>query len=513
MAVTEEHTEEATEGGFGTGLRRQLEARAAMTEAVEAEAPRSPGEAVAAAAPSPPAGDTGVDELRAELDASLARELALRSSLDDKLEHSAREAQLDQRALEFEQREVQFEQEVARRIAELEDRAGALAAHESRAPCPGGAARRATRRVRRASRGAPARAGGARRRGGPGLAARAGGRPQGARADGRPTSRGPRRPRISRSRSRGSLSASGCWRRPRPETLARREELAKEAEKLDQLAADRERGFDAAERDLVERRKLIEAAERALTAAQADLTKKNDELAKRAVAQEQEQARVHGLSVELEREQARVQAQRVQVDALRAEAESSRRLGLVAAERRARPARDGDRGTRGGGAPARGGVCGAQRRRCRSRRTAPPPVDEVAQKRVQERERALAEREARLEKLEALADASRQRLEEKEHKIDSRDEELRLVLHNLEERGAALDRREAQLIAEHEVQEQRLEERERLCAELAERLTSRESDLQTYVRRAAGPVRERGRLVGEAARHEAGGFCGLREGV
>ena len=131
MAVTEERAEETTEGGFGSGLRRQLEARAAMTEAGVVEEPRSPGEAVAAVpAPSAPAADASLDELRAELDASLARESALRGSLDDKLESSAREAQLDRRALEFEQREVQFEQEIARRMNELEDRAGALAAHE-----------------------------------------------------------------------------------------------------------------------------------------------------------------------------------------------------------------------------------------------------------------------------------------------------------------------------------------------------------------------------------------------
>ena len=46
---------------------------------------------------------------------------------------------------------------------------------------------------------------------------------------------------------------------------------------------------------------------------------------------------------------------------------------------------------------------------------------------------------------------------------------------------ATLDRREAQLLAEHEIREQRLEEREHADADTEERLTARETDLQAYV--------------------------------
>src|SRR6266851_6425724 len=108
MATTEPHTEETTEGGFGTGLRRQLEARAAVLERQAQELPRSPGEALAAT-PAPLEIPEGIDldELRAELDASLGREQDLRESLTAQLETSARE--------------LQFDQEIAGRFAELEE--------------------------------------------------------------------------------------------------------------------------------------------------------------------------------------------------------------------------------------------------------------------------------------------------------------------------------------------------------------------------------------------------------
>ena len=51
----------------------------------------------------------------------------------------------------------------------------------------------------------------------------------------------------------------------------------------------------------------------------------------------------------------------------------------------------------------------------------------------------------------------------------------------LEEREAALNLHEAQLEAEFEVREQRLEQREKAGAELESVLSSRESDLSMYV--------------------------------
>ncbi len=91
------------------------------------------------------------------------------------------------------------------------------------------------------------------------------------------------------------------------------------------------------------------------------------------------------------------------------------------------------------------------------------------------------EREARLEKLEALADASRLRLEEKERRSDELEQQFKLRLQELDEKELALDRREASFIAEHEIREQRLEDREREGEERDVRLTQRESHLQTYV--------------------------------
>ena len=508
--MTEQPPEETTEGGFGTGLRAQLSARAAVAEAAEKEAPRSPAEAVAAVAPPPPAGDTDVEELRAELDASLARELELRTSLDDRLESSAREAQLDQRALQFAQRETQLEQEVARRMAELEDRAGALAAHESELRAQEtrldqrlGEFDELHAELQRAQAELDA------------AAARVSQREQAVVLKVRELTMADEQRAAAAAdltqQIEGIAERERLLAKAEAGTLARREELAKEAEKLDQLGAERERGFDAAEHDLVERRKLIEAAERALTAAQAEMTKKNDELAKRVVAQEQEHARMHGLSQELEREQARVQAQRAQVDALRAEAESSRatvpsprgeeldRREMEIAAREAEVHR-----------------LEAALRRAEAEmqlaRSAPPPVDEVAQKRVQERERALAEREARLEKLEALADASRQRLEEKEQKVDTRDEELRMLVQ--QPRRARRGARPARGADDRRARGARAAARGarapvRRARRAAHVAGVRPSDVRG---RAPGPVRQRGRLVGEAARHEAGGFCRLTEG-
>jgi hypothetical protein len=61
----------STERGFGTGLRAKLESG----NGAEPEAPRSPGEAIAAAATL--VADPDVEALRTELAASLAREQEL----------------------------------------------------------------------------------------------------------------------------------------------------------------------------------------------------------------------------------------------------------------------------------------------------------------------------------------------------------------------------------------------------------------------------------------------------
>ena len=93
------------EGGFGSGLRAKL--------AKEQEEPRSPAEAIAAAAEDSP----DVELLRSELTASLAREQGLRVSLHEQVEVSGRE--------------VRLEQDVASQLAGLDARASALAATEA----------------------------------------------------------------------------------------------------------------------------------------------------------------------------------------------------------------------------------------------------------------------------------------------------------------------------------------------------------------------------------------------
>jgi len=67
VAAVAEH---GTEGGFGTGLRAKLQSGETPPE------PRSPAEAIAAAAPV--VEETEAEALRAELNASLAREQQLR---------------------------------------------------------------------------------------------------------------------------------------------------------------------------------------------------------------------------------------------------------------------------------------------------------------------------------------------------------------------------------------------------------------------------------------------------
>ena len=95
------------EGGFGSGLRAKLESK-------DQPEPRSPGEAIAAAVT---VDNPDVEALRAELNASLAREQDLRASLHEQVEVSGRE--------------VQVEQELAEQSAALDRRASALAATEA----------------------------------------------------------------------------------------------------------------------------------------------------------------------------------------------------------------------------------------------------------------------------------------------------------------------------------------------------------------------------------------------
>jgi hypothetical protein len=99
--------EHGTEGGFGTGLRAKLQSGEVETP----QEPRSPAEAIAAAAPL--VEETETDALRAELNASLAREQQLRSSLNDQVDTSSRD--------------LQFEQQFAEQSAGLDRRAAALA--------------------------------------------------------------------------------------------------------------------------------------------------------------------------------------------------------------------------------------------------------------------------------------------------------------------------------------------------------------------------------------------------
>ena len=117
--------EHGTEGGFGTGLRAKLQSGETPAE------PRSPAEAIAAAAPvfeeaAPPAtapvDETEVEALRAELNASLAREQQLRSSLSDHVDTSARDAQVEQQLAEQSAALDRRAEALAETQAELDDR-------------------------------------------------------------------------------------------------------------------------------------------------------------------------------------------------------------------------------------------------------------------------------------------------------------------------------------------------------------------------------------------------------
>ena len=106
----------ATEQGFGSGLRAHVNRKRGGDETPpEEEQPRSVSEAVALA--EPPPSNAGADQLRAELEASLDRERALRDSLNS--QDAANE------------RELQIQQEAARRAEELDERVAQLAAAEA----------------------------------------------------------------------------------------------------------------------------------------------------------------------------------------------------------------------------------------------------------------------------------------------------------------------------------------------------------------------------------------------
>ena len=129
MGVVAE-SDATTERGFGTGLRAKL--GGANGSEPEAPAPRSPGEAIAAATP----GDTAdVAALRAELSASRAREQELRASLTQQIDDFGRESadsavaaertgELDRRAAALSATEAALEErerEVAARLDEISD--------------------------------------------------------------------------------------------------------------------------------------------------------------------------------------------------------------------------------------------------------------------------------------------------------------------------------------------------------------------------------------------------------
>ncbi|HEY6031069.1 MAG TPA: hypothetical protein VIU44_10915, partial [Gaiellaceae bacterium] len=115
-------TPQETEKGFGTGLREQLERRKRKGEPVaeveapaEAEADAEVADAEAALAAAASTDDSAaLEELRAELTASLERERDLRASLAEQVEAY--------------ERELDSDRDYALRSGELEQRASKLAA-------------------------------------------------------------------------------------------------------------------------------------------------------------------------------------------------------------------------------------------------------------------------------------------------------------------------------------------------------------------------------------------------
>ena len=123
MPTDEKRPTDDTEKGFGTGLRAQLARRrdaepVNMSTAVEETAEAfEAAKALAEASANGVTSDAGVEAMRVELAASLAREEDLRATLSE---------QLDSR-----EREVLVGHELAERAIELDNRAGRLAADEA----------------------------------------------------------------------------------------------------------------------------------------------------------------------------------------------------------------------------------------------------------------------------------------------------------------------------------------------------------------------------------------------
>src|SRR5690349_5704843 len=105
----------STERGFGTGLRAKLSGG----EVAEPEAPRSPGEAIAAAGTFVP--DADVEALRAELSASLAREQELLDSRRHEEEDGRGVAELDRRAAALSATEAELEERERHVLDRLEE--------------------------------------------------------------------------------------------------------------------------------------------------------------------------------------------------------------------------------------------------------------------------------------------------------------------------------------------------------------------------------------------------------
>src|SRR3954454_15368662 len=94
---------------------------------------------------------------------------------------------------------------------------------------------------------------------------------------------------------------------------------------------------------------------------------------------------------------------------------------------------------------------------------------------IQDREADFSRREERIEELERLLDAQRQRVERLETQLKDSEQRSAARERELDERERALDVRQVKLEAEEELRLAKLERSERFVAELQQQLEARET--------------------------------------
>ena len=104
------------------------------------------------------------------------------------------------------------------------------------------------------------------------------------------------------------------------------------------------------------------------------------------------------------------------------------------------------------------------------------------------RERELAKRDAELNATEQLAASDHEHSEKRRQRLDKMESTLQSRLRELEERESAIALREARIEADRDIREDKLEQRESELVELDARLERKQRDLAFYVGQLQGKV-------------------------